>query len=56
MLKSMAEVTKPGGYIGILDQHAIIGKPANLKKIAHIAVTSIPNNDARLFTVYKKLS
>jgi len=56
MLKSMAAVTKPGGYIGILDQNALIGKPANLKKIAHIAVTSIPNTDARLFTVYRKLS
>lgn len=55
MLHSMTTVTKVGGYIGILDQNTIIGKPANLKKIAHIAVTSIPNTNARLFTVYKKV-
>lgn len=56
MLKSMAAVTKKGGFVGVLDQTTPAGKPASLKKIALIAVTSIPNLDARIFTVYQKLA
>ena len=54
MLKSMERMCKPGGYIGILDQTTLNWKPKNLKKIAMIAVTSVPNLDVRLFTVYRK--
>jgi len=56
MLKSMEAVCKPGGYIGILDQTTMNWKPKNIKKIAMIAVTSVPNLDVRLFTVYRKES
>ena len=56
MLQQMERCCKPGGYIGILDQTTQNWKPKNLKKVAMIAVTSIPNLDARLFTVYRKES
>lgn len=56
MLLEMEKITEIGGFIGILDQYSINGYPRNLKKIALIAVASIPNPDLRVFTVWRKLS
>lgn len=56
MFKQMTLACKVGGYVGILDQYTQEGTPKNIKRVALIAVTSIPNRDVRLFTVWKKLS
>ena len=54
MIKNMAAAVKIGGYIGFLDQITQAGKPKCLEKIALIGVTSIPNLDVRMFTVYRR--
>lgn len=56
MLREMEKITEVGGFIGILDQYSLNGYPRTLKKIALIAVSSIPNPDLRVFTVWRKLS
>jgi len=55
MLVEMSKITKIGGYIAILDQYSLNAYPKNLKKIAIIGVTSVPNPDVRVFTVWKKM-
>lgn len=59
MLKEMIRVTKPTGFIGILDQTMPQLNPHLSKKIkcvARIGVTSVPNLDMRVFTVFRKNS
>jgi len=56
MIKQMARTTKVGGFIGILDQIMPQGPPRNLKCVARIGVTSVPNLDMRIFTVFKKIA
>jgi|GEM_PF-4055235 len=56
MIKQMARTTKVGGFIGILDQIMPQGPPRNIKCVARIGVTSVPNLDMRIFTVFKKIS
>ena len=55
VLQQMNRVTKVGGFIGILDQITTNSPPRNLKVVARIGVTSVPNLDMRYFTVLKKL-
>lgn len=55
MIKQMARTTKVGGFIGILDQIMPQGPPRNLKCVARIGVTSVPNLDIRAFTVFRKI-
>lgn len=56
MLRAMIAVTKVGGMIGVLDQ--TMPNQTGLKNIvakAKIAVSSIPNTDLRVFSVYQKI-
>ena len=56
MLKSMIYVTAVGGLIGVLDQNspAQVGLK-NIKAVARIAVSSVPNTNLRIFSVFQKL-
>ena len=56
MVKEMVKITRKGGFVATLDQYSLNGYPRNLKKIAVIAVSSIPNPDLRVFTVWRKMS
>ncbi len=56
VLRQMNRVCKVGGFIGILDQIMAVSPPKNLKRVAMVGVTSVPNLDFRVFTVLKKLS
>lgn len=56
MIRAMTRVTKVNGYISMLDQISPNSVPRNLKRIALIGVTSIPNQDMRIFTVFQKVS
>lgn len=57
MLKQMAMITEEGGLVGLLDQMSPSTGPhiPNLKRVALIAVTSLPNQDIRAFTLWRKL-
>ncbi len=55
MIKQMARIVKVGGFVGILDQTMPQGKPSCLKCVARIGVTSVPNLDMRVFTVFQKI-
>lgn len=55
MLKQMMRVVKIKGFIGILDQTMPVRPPSNLKCVARIGVTSVPNLDMRIFTVFRKM-
>ncbi len=55
MLKEMTRVCKVGGFVSLLDQITPNNAPRNLKRIAIIGVTSIPNQDLRVFTLYRKI-
>jgi len=56
MIRQMIRVVKVGGFIGILDQTMPQGPPRNVKCVARIGVTSVPNLDMRIFTVFRKES
>lgn len=56
MLRAMNRVCKVGGFIALLDQISPNSSPRNLKRVALIFVTSIPNQDCRIFTVFQKIS
>ena len=56
MVKEMVKITRKGGFVATLDQYSLNGYPRNLKKIAVIAVSSIPNPDLRVFTVWRKIA
>lgn len=55
MIRAMNRVCKVGGFIALLDQISPNSAPRNLKRIALIFVTSVPNQDARIFTVFQKV-
>jgi hypothetical protein len=54
VLKQMNRVCKVGGFIGVFDQIQVVSPPRNLKRVAIIGVTSVPNLDMRILTVLKK--
>lgn len=56
MLREMTAVTKVGGFIILLDQTSpSIGAHIDgLQRIALIGVTSVPNQDCRLCTIWQK--
>ena len=58
MLKEMTKVTEVGGFVILLDQTSPAVGPhiPNLKRVALIGVTSVPNQDCRLCTVWRKVS
>lgn len=56
MIRQMIRVVKVGGFIGILDQTMPQGPPRNVKCVARIGITSVPNLDMRIFTVFRKMS
>lgn len=55
MLKQMMRVVIVNGFVGILDQTMPVRPPSNLKCVARIGVTSVPNLDMRIFTVFRKM-
>jgi len=55
MIKQMTRVVKIGGFVGILDQTMPQSPPRNLKCVARIGITSVPNLDMRIFTVFRKI-
>lgn len=54
VVKEMTRVCKVGGFISMLDQISPNNVPRCLKRVALIGVTSIPNQDMRIFTVFYK--
>ena len=54
VIKEMTRVCKVGGFIAMLDQISPNNVPRCLKRVALIGVTSIPNQDMRIFTVFHK--
>jgi len=55
MIREMTRVCKVDGYIALLDQYSPNSFPRCLKRIALIGVTSVPNTDMRIFTVWQKV-
>ena len=55
MIKEMTRVCVLGGYVALLDQYSPNGTPKALKRVAIIGVTSVPNQDLRVFTVWQKV-
>lgn len=55
MIRAMVRVCKLGGFVSLLDQISPNSVPRNLKRVAIIGVTSIPNQDLRVFTVFQKV-
>lgn len=55
-IRAMTRVCKIGGYVSLLDQISPNSVPRNLKRIAIIGVTSVPNQDLRVFSVFQKIS
>lgn len=53
MMKEMTRVCKKGGFVALLDQ-TTRQAPKALKRVALIGVTSVPNTDMRIFTVWRK--
>lgn len=56
MIKQMVRVCKVDGYVSILDQISPNSVSRCLKRVAIIGITSVPNQDLRVFTVFKKIS
>jgi len=54
MIREMTRVCKVNGFIALLDQYSPNSFPRCLKRIALIGVTSVPNTDMRIFTVWQK--
>jgi len=55
MIREMARVCKEGGYVALLDQYSPNSFPRCLKRNALIGITSVPNTDMRVFTVWQKI-
>ena len=55
MIREMARVCKTKGFIALLDQYSPNSFTRCLKRIALIGVTSVPNTDMRIFTVWQKV-
>lgn len=56
MIREMTRVCKVDGFIALLDQYSPNSFPRCLKRVALIGVTSVPNTDMRIFTVWQKMS
>lgn len=56
MLRQMGRVVKPNGFVGVLDQTMPVSPPKTLKCVARIGITSVPNLDMRIFTVFRKVN
>jgi len=56
MIREMTRVCKVNGFIALLDQYSPNSFPRCLKRIALVGVTSVPNTDMRIFTVWQKMS
>ena len=56
VMRQMNRVCKVGGFIGVFDQIMVVSPPKNLKRVAIIGVTSVPNLDLRVLSVLKKIS
>lgn len=56
MIKQMTRVTEDNGFIVLLDQTSPNTGPhiPELKRIALVGVTSVPNTDCRLCTIWRK--
>lgn len=54
VVKEMTRVCKVGGFVAMLDQISPNNVPRCLKRFALIGVTSIPNQDMRIFSVFHK--
>ena len=54
MIREMTRVCKVNGFIALLDQYSPNSFPRCLKRIALVGVTSVPNTDMRIFTVWRK--
>lgn len=54
MIREMTRVCKVNGFIALLDQYSPNSFPRCLKRIALVGVTSVPNTDMRIFTVWQK--
>lgn len=55
VIKEMTRVCKVNGFISTLDQISANNVPRCLKRVALIGVTSIPNQDIRAYTVWRKI-
>lgn len=55
VIKEMTRVCKVNGFVAMLDQISPNNVPRCLKRVALIGVTSIPNQDMRIFTVFRKV-
>jgi len=55
MIREMARVCMVDGFIALLDQYSPNSFPRCLKRVALIGVTSVPNTDMRIFTVWQKV-
>lgn len=56
VVREMARVCKVRGFVAMLDQTSPNSVPRCLKRIALIGVTSVPNTDMRIFTVWQKVN
>ncbi len=56
MIREMTRICKVNGFIALLDQYSPNSFPRCLKRIALVGVTSVPNTDMRIFTVWRKVS
>lgn len=56
VLREMTRVTKVGGFVSLLDESFPVSPPRNLKCVARIAVSSVPNLTFRCFTAFRKES
>lgn len=55
MIREMVRVCKFDGFVSILDQISPNNVPRCLERVAIIGVTSIPNQDLRVFSVFRKI-
>lgn len=55
VIKEMTRVCKVGGFVSLLDQISPNNVPRCLERTAIIGVTSIPNQDLRIFSVFRKI-
>ena len=55
MMREMARVCKRNGFVALLDQTSPNSVPKCLERVALVGVTSIPNQDMRIFSVWRKV-
>ena len=54
VLKQMTRVCKVGGFVAVFDESFPVSPPKNLKSVARIAITAMPNLTFRCLTIFKK--